>query len=62
MTKRESIVRSKIKDLIKSYEEAQEDKKIELRMYKVRWIWYHTILAIELFFVVLLLIAIFIKI
>jgi hypothetical protein len=62
MTKREFIVRSKIKDLIKAYEASQEDKKIELRMYKVRWIWYHTVLAIELFFVVLLLIAIFIKI
>jgi hypothetical protein len=62
MTKREFIVRSKIKDLIKAYEASQEDKKIELRMYKVRWIWYHTVLAIELFFVVILLIAIFIKI
>ena len=62
MTKKEFTMSSKIKNLIKSYEEAQEDKKIEVRMYKVRWIWYHTILAIELFLVVLLLFIILIKI
>lgn len=62
MTKIGFTVRSKIKTFIKSYEESQEDKKIELRMYKVRWIWYHTILAIELFFVILLLFIIVIKI
>ena len=62
MTKIGFTVRSKIKTFIKSYEESQEDKKIELRMYKVRWIWYHTILAIELFLVVILLFLILIKI
>ena len=62
MTKKKFTMSSKIKNLIKAYEEAQEDKKIEVRMYKVRWIWYHTILAIELFLVVLLLFIILIKI
>ena len=34
--------------MLDHYELMQEDRRIELRMYKVRWIWYHTILAIEL--------------
>ena len=54
-------MRAKLKDLIKEYEELQEDRRIELRMYEVRWIWYHTILAIELFLVILLLFGLFLK-
>lgn len=41
-------VREKLKEMLEHYELMQEDRRIELRMYKVRWIWYHTILAIEL--------------
>ena len=45
-------VEEKIKEIIEDYKLMQEDRRIELRMYKVRWIWYHTILAVELAFVV----------
>ena len=41
-------VRKKLREVLEHYELMQEDRRIELRMYKVRWIWYHTILAIEL--------------
>jgi hypothetical protein len=41
-------VRKKLREMLDHYELMQEDRRIELRMYKVRWIWYHTILAIEL--------------
>jgi len=41
-------VRKKLREMLEHYELMQEDRRIELRMYKVRWIWYHTILAIEL--------------
>ena len=34
--------------VVEDYELQQEDRQIELRMYKVRWIWYHTVLGIEL--------------
>jgi type IV secretory pathway component VirB8 len=54
-------MRTKIKNLIQDYEELQEDRRIELRMYKVRWIWYHTILAFELLSVIILLLGIFLK-
>ena len=43
------------------YEEQQEDRRIELRMYKVRWIWYHTVLGIELAAVFIVLLAIYLK-
>ena len=46
---------------MKDYELQQEDKRIELRMYKVRWIWYHSILAVELFAVFLVLLGIYVK-
>ena len=41
-------VRKKLREMLEHYELMQEDRRIELRMYKVRWIWYHTILVIEL--------------
>ena len=51
-----------LEDLMpKDYEESKEDTRTEVRMYKVRWVWYHTILAIELLFVILLLLGILIK-
>ena len=56
-----------LEDLIpKDYEESKEDTikedtRTEVRMYKVRWVWYHTILATELLFVILLLLGILIK-
>ena len=33
----------RLKKVVDDYELQQEDRQIELRMYKVRWIWYHTI-------------------
>jgi hypothetical protein len=34
----------------------------EKKIYKVRWVWYHTILAAELFIIIILLIGILTKI
>jgi len=34
----------------------------EKRIYKTRWVWYHTILAAELFIIIILLIGILTKI
>ena len=45
----------KIKDIIDYYELAKDERRLELRIYKVRWIWYHTILAVGLGFVIWLL-------
>jgi len=47
--------------VVEDYELQQEDRQIELRMYKVRWIWYHTILGIELAAVFIVLLAIYLK-
>ena len=47
--------------VVEDYELQQEDRRIELRMYKVRWIWYHTMLGIELAAVFLVLLAIYLK-
>ncbi len=47
--------------VVEDYELQQEDRQIELRMYKVRWIWYHTILGIELAAVFMVLLAIYLK-
>jgi hypothetical protein len=43
------------------YEEQQEDRRIELNMYKVRWIWYHTVLGVELAAVFGVLVGIYLK-
>ena len=45
----------KIKNMIDYYDLAEDERRLELRIYKVRWIWYHTILAIGLGFVIWLL-------
>ena len=47
--------------VVEDYELQQEDRQIELRIYKVRWIWYHTILGIELAAVFMVLLAIYLK-
>ena len=51
----------RLRELVRGHKLEQEDERIELRMYKVRWIWYHTILAAELFAVFLVLLGIYIK-
>ena len=51
----------RFRDMMDHYEEQQEDRRIELRMYKVRWIWYHTVLGIELAAVFVVLVGIYIK-
>ena len=45
----------KIKNIIDYYDLAEDERRLDLRLYKVRWIWYHTILAIGLGFVIWLL-------
>ena len=47
--------------VVEDYELQQEDRRIELRMYKVRWIWYHTVLGIELAAVFVVLVGIYLK-
>ena len=49
----------RIKDMLDYYKLADDERRLELRIYKVRWIWYHTILAIGIFMSNILLIAIF---
>ena len=51
----------RFRDMMDHYEEQQEDRRIELRMYKVRWIWYHTVLGIELGAVFAVLVGIYLK-
>tara|TARA_R100000315_G_scaffold57974_1_gene32868 strand:+ start:83 stop:271 length:189 start_codon:yes stop_codon:yes gene_type:complete len=51
-------VKDKIKKLVEImdyYDLAEDERRLELRIYKVRWIWYHTILAIGLGIVIWLL-------
>ena len=52
---KDKVFESKLKDMLEYYEMAEEERRLELRIYKVRWVWYHTILAIGLGFVVYLL-------
>ena len=47
--------------VVEDYELQQEDRQIELRMYKVRWIWYHTVLGVELAAVFVVLVGIYLK-
>ena len=51
----------RFRDMMDHYEEQQEDRRIELNMYKVRWIWYHTVLGAELFAVFVVLLGIYLK-
>ncbi len=51
-------MKDKIKKLVEImdyYDLAEDERRLELRIYKVRWIWYHTILAIGLGIVIWLL-------
>ena len=51
-------MKDKIKKLIEImdyYDLAEDERRLELRIYKVRWIWYHTVLAVGLGFVIWLL-------
>ena len=45
----------RIKDMLDYYKLADDERRLELRIYKVRWIWYHTILAFGLGIVIYLL-------
>jgi len=45
----------RVKDMLDYYKLADDERRLELRIYKVRWIWYHTILAVGLGSVVYLL-------
>ena len=51
----------RFREMMDHYEEQQEDRRIELNMYKVRWIWYHTVLGAELFAVFIVLLGIYLK-
>jgi hypothetical protein len=51
----------RFREMMDHYEEQQEDRRIELNMYKVRWIWYHTVLGAELFAVFVVLLGIYLK-
>ena len=52
---KDKLFESKLKDMLEYYKMAEDERRLELRIYKVRWVWYHTILAIGLGFVVYLL-------
>ena len=52
---KDKVFESKLKEMLEYYEMAEDERRLELRIYKIRWIWYHTILAVGLGFVVYLL-------
>ena len=52
---------NRFREMMDHYEEQQEDRRIELNMYKVRWIWYHTVLGVELAAVFVVLVGIYLK-
>ena len=52
---KDKLFESKLKDMLGYYKMAEDERRLELRIYKVRWIWYHTILAVGLGLVVYLL-------
>ena len=52
---KDKVFESKLKDMLGYYKMVEDERRLELRIYKVRWIWYHTILAVGLGFVVYLL-------
>ena len=52
---KDKIFESKLKDMLEYHRIVDDERRLELRIYKVRWVWYHTILAIGLGFVVYLL-------
>ena len=48
-------------DVIDRFDDIEDERKVELSMYKIRWVFYHSILGIELFLVILLLFGIYLK-
>ena len=52
---KDKIFESKLKDMLEYHGIVDDERRLELRIYKVRWIWYHTILAIGLGIVIYLL-------
>ena len=58
---KDKVFESKLKDMLGYYKMVEDERRLELRIYKVRWIWYHTILAVGLGFVVYLLHFDFVK-
>ena len=55
---KDKIFESKLKDMLEYHRIVDDERRLELRIYKVRWIWYHTILAIGLGIVIYLLLEI----
>jgi hypothetical protein len=47
--------------VIDRFDDIEDERKVEINTYKVRWVWYHTLLGIELFMVILLLLGIYLK-
>jgi len=45
----------RVKDMLEYHKLAEDERRLELRIYKVRWIWYHTVLSIGLGFVIYML-------
>ena len=52
---KDKIFEHKLREVVYRYEMLEEEKRLELRIYKARWVWYHTILAAELVLVAYLL-------
>ncbi len=52
---KDKIFEHKLQEVVKKYDMLEEEKRLELRIYKARWVWYHTILAAELVLVAYLL-------
>ncbi len=52
---KDKIFESELEEVVKYYKLAEEERRLELRIYKVRWVWYHTILAAGLGVVIYLL-------
>ena len=48
-------------DVVDRFDDVEDERKTELNMYKTRWVFYHLILGIELFLVILLLLGIYLK-
>ena len=48
-------------DLVDRFDDIENERKVEINMYKTRWVFYHTILSIELLLVVILLFGIYLK-
>ena len=47
--------------VVDRFDDIENERKVEINMYKTRWVFYHTILGIELLLVVILLLGIYLK-